>query len=345
MLKLHLLAGGDINGRRNDIDGQISLYERGIGGKTKSSVIKALRFAGGDLSRQTKPMRKQLEKVYEKGDTLYVLGFSRGSAAARKFTVQLYENGLMTKHGEMVEQPPIELLGCFDTVAMQVKKRLIKVLRTRCKNDITPSTVLGEDGKVVPTIKKAVHNVSLDDNRQWDPIPPMPPVLMGAEERVHEAWFAGEHGDSGGYFYSKGIPDCSCVYMKEWMESAGLEFMEADEINEECLKIDDYPDIEIPAAHLILDPDPKDKLHLVKQQIENPSYRPVHVVENDEKVQGATVNIHESVLLHMEAMKEKNDPYSINPNLKGADLVVVGSMGKVSDEKTKRLNTLLESDY
>lgn len=51
VLKLHLLAGGDINGRRNDIDGQISLYERGIGGKTNSSVMKALRFAGGDLSR------------------------------------------------------------------------------------------------------------------------------------------------------------------------------------------------------------------------------------------------------------------------------------------------------
>ena len=353
VLRLHLLAGGDINGRRNDIDGQISLYERGIGAKSNNELVQTVRQAGGDLSRQTKPMRKRLEEVYEPGDKLYMIGFSRGAAAARKFAVELYEDGLVTKDGEKVEQPPIEFLGCFETVAMQVKKRLFKILRTKKKHNITPSTVLGEDGKIAPNIKKAIHNVALDDNRQFEPLMSFPPVLMGAEERVHEAWFAGEHGDVGGNFYTKGIPDCSCVYMKEWMESLGedsIKFMKAVDINPEAVKIDGHEDIKITVEDLILAPDPTDKIHLnnpcqIKTDDFTPSYRLVNVLENDEKVEGATVNIHESVLLHMEAMKAKGTPYPANPNLKDTNVAVVGSLGKVSDDMTKRLKALLESDY
>jgi len=352
VLKLHLLAGGDINGRRNDIDGQISLYERGIGANSDRETIALLRKIGGDLSRQTKPMRKRLEEVYEPGDKLYLIGFSRGAAAARKFATQLYEDGLQTKDGETVEQPPIEFVGCFETVAMQVKKRLVKILRRRGSETLTPSTVLGEDGKVAPNVKKAVHLVALNDNRQWDPLPCFPPVLMGAEERVHEVWFAGAHKDVGGDSFTKGIPDCACVYMKEWMESLGedsINFIKAGDINEECLKIDDHPDIEVTATDLTLTPDPSDKIHVnedsqIKTEDFTPSYRPVLVVKNDKKVDGATVNVHESVLLHMEAMKEKGTPYLANPNLNDANPVVVGPLGVVSDDMTKRLKALLDSD-
>lgn len=349
VLKLHLLAGGDINNRRNDIDGQISIYERGIGAVSDNKLISTLRQVGGDLSRQTKPMREKLEAVYEPGDKLYLVGFSRGAASARKFATLLYKDGLKTKDGELVEEPPIEFVGCFETVAMQVKRRLVKILRRRKSETLTPSTVLGEDGRVAPNVSKAVHCVALNDNRQWDPLPCFPPVLMGAEERVHEAWFAGEHGDVGGNFYTKGIPDCACVYMKEWMESLGedsLNFIKAEDINDECLKIDEYPEVKITATDLTLTPDPTDRIHLnAEAQIATdeftPSYRPVLVVKNDEKVEGATVNVHESVLLHMEAMKEKGTPYLPNPYLKDANPVVVGPLGVVSDDMTERLKAML----
>jgi len=352
VLSLHLLAGGYINGGLNEseVEGQISLYERGIGAISNHKGTRLLRQVGGDLSRQTKPMRKKLEKVYEPGDKLYMIGFSRGSSAARKFAMELYQDGLMTKYGEKIEEPPIEFLGCFETVAMQVKKRAVWILRTMLRRSITPSTVLGETGKVAPNVKKAVHNVALDDNRQWSPLPCYPPVLMGAEERVHEAWFPGEHGDVGGSWYTKGIPDCSCVYMKEWMESVGLKFLQAVDIKEECLKIPDNLDIKITPADLTLKPDPSDRIHLnekcqVKTDSFTPSYRPVHVLKNDKKVKGAIVNVHETVLLHMEAKKKEGIPYPVNPNLKDANFVVVGSFGKVLDDKTKRLQALLQSDY
>mmetsp|Transcript_18398 Transcript_18398/g.27948 ORF Transcript_18398/g.27948 Transcript_18398/m.27948 type:complete len:418 (-) Transcript_18398:269-1522(-) len=347
VLRLHLLAGGDINGKRNDIPGQISLYERGIGAKSDNEQVRLLRKAGGDLSRQTKPMRERLEKVYEPGDKLYLIGFSRGASAARNFATELYKDGLTSKNGEKVHQPPIEFMGCFETVSMQVKKRLFRILFASKKNRITKSTVLGEDGKVAPNVKKAVHNVALDDNRQFEPLRCFPPVLMGTEERVHEAWFAGEHGDVGGSFYTKGISDCSCVYMKEWIESLddSLKFMKAVDINEECLKIDDYPDVKITAEDLILVPDPSGKIHQDEKHHRTPSYRLVHVLKNDKKVEGGVVNVHESVLLHAEAKKKEGTPYPVNPNLKEIDFVVVGSLGEVSGDKTKRLKALLDSDY
>jgi hypothetical protein len=348
VLKLHLLAGGDINGRRNDIPGQISLYERGIGAKTDNELIKNLRMMGGDLSRQTNPMRKRLEEVYEKGDKLYIIGFSRGAASARKFATELYNEGFLTKDGDKVDEPPIEFLGCFETVAMQLKTRLGSILVSKRKKRITKSTVLGEDGAVAPNVKKAVHNVALDDNRMYDgAVTHFPPVLMGSEDRVHETWFAGEHGDVGGNFYNKGIPDCSCKHMQEWIESLddSLRFIKAEDINPECLTIDDYPDIKIKASDLSIIPDPTDKIHLNEFQVETPSYRPVHVVQDDEVVSEATVSVHESVLYHMEAMKKKGTPYAINPTLKETNVLIVGPLGKELEAETKRFSELLESDY
>lgn len=348
VLKLHILAGGDINGRRNDVPGQISLYERGIGGKTDVKLRRLLRMAGGDLSRQTKPMRQKLEAVYEKGDKLYLIGFSRGAASARKFATELYKEGLLTKDGDKVEEPPIEFLGCFETVAMQVKKRFFKVMRTKRNENLTKSTVVGEEGNLFPNIKKAVHNVAFDDNRMFAPPVWYPPVLMDSKDaRIHETWFAGEHGDVGGTYYTKGMPDSSCKYMQEWIESLddSLSFIQPGDINPECLAIDGYPDICINVDDICIIPDPTDQIHLNEAQTKKPSYRPVVVVSGDKIVEDGTVSVHESVLYHMEAMEKKGTPYKINPELKKAKAVIVGSLGKELQSETKRFAELLESNY
>ena len=135
--------------------------------------------------------------------------------------------------------------------------------------------------------------------------------------------------------------------MQEWIESLddSLSFIKAEDINPECLTIDDYPDIKIKASDLSIIPDPTDKTHLNEFQIETPSYRPVHVVQDDEVVSEATVSVHESVLYHMEAMKEKGTPYVINPELKEANVVIVGPLGKELEAETTRFSELLESDY
>ena len=292
-------------------------------------------------------MREKLEAVYEKGDRLYIVGYSRGAAAARQFSSELHDDGLLTAHGEKVESPPIEFLGCFETVSMQTKDRLFSILRTRNKSILTCSSVVGEkDGKIPPNVVKAVHNVALNDNRMVSPPMWFPPVFMDSEDdRVHETWFAGEHGDIGGSYYTKGMPDGSCKYMQEWIESLddSLRFIQPEEINSECLAIDDYPDIKLNQSDLTISPDPTDKIHLNEQQMNNPSFRPVVTVSNNEIVKDGTVRVHESVLHHMEAMQKKGTPYEVNPNMKKTKVVIVGPLGKELEAETKKFAELLES--
>ena len=342
-----MLAGGGINNKRNDVPGQISLYKRGIGGESDENMfVKNLNKAKGDLSQQTIPMREMLEKVYEKGDKLYIIGYSRGAASARQFVSDLDEDGLLTASNERVEKPPVEFLGCFETVAVQLDDNFIDILKTKQKKEITKASVVGEiGGKLSSIVKTAVHNVALDDNRMRARVvlASRPPVFMDSnDDRVHEAWFAGEHGDIGGTYYTKGMPDSSCKYIQEWMEETGLSFIQPEDIHPESLQIDEHPEVNIDKMDLDIKPNPKDKLHLAGTQVTKPIYRPVVTVTNDEIVEGGTVRVHVSVLDHMEAMEEEKTPYAINPEIKKANVVVVGSLDKELEAGTKRFQELLE---
>jgi len=344
ILKLHLLAGGDINNRRNDVPGQVCLYERGIGGMSDSKLINKVNFVRGKLDQQTVPMREMLEKVYNKGDQLYIIGFSRGAASARAFVSQLEAKGLSTAGGELIEKPPVEFLGCFETVAMQARTDVIEIAETEITGDITSAKVLGEiDGKLPSIVGTAVHNLALDDNRFKNLAKARPPTFMdSADDRVHEAWFAGEHCDVGGSHYFKGISDVSCKYMQEWMgENDGIKFIQPKDINSECLQIDGHPEVKVDKMDFDIAPNAGDRLNLSVQQIDKPSYRPVVTVTNDKIMDGSTVRIHSSVLDHMEAMDRANTPYAINPEIKKTKVVIVGSFNKELEEKTKRFQELL----
>ena len=296
----------------------------------------------GNLSEQTEPMLELLEEQYEEGDKLYVIGYSRGAAAARKFVTILDEKGLTLKSGKKVDKPPVEFLGCFETVSMQVSKYWFKILRNMIFNRITRSRVLGERGGKIPTIvKRAVHNVALDDNRYRAFPAAFPPVLMDSkDDRVHEVWFPGIHGDVGGCFYTKGIPDISCRYMQEWMENDGLCFLSHNALHPESLMLDNEHKID--NKDLDITPDPSGKLHLDDDQLNDPTYRPVIAVSNEKKIEGGTVRIHKSVLEHWEATKNGTNEYKINPEIKKAgNLVVVGSLDKELDAETKKFKELL----
>ena len=59
--------------------------------------------------------------------------------------------------------------------------------------------------------------------------------------------------------------------------------------------------------------------------------------EADCKLEGGVVNVHESVLQHMEARKKEGKEYPFNPLLAETEFVVVGSLGKVLELETEKL--------
>jgi len=358
ILRLHLFAGGEINGGTHDAESksQISLYEEGIGGKTESTLFKVLRGVAGRLSLQTRPMKKRLEEIYQPGDKLYIVGYSRGAASARKFAAILNSKGLKLKDGTKVKQPEIECVGCFETVSMQMLTRPLQLLNTRLTRRIAKSKWIGEKGVIAPNVKKGIHNVAIDDNRMWRGTPvTFNPILMGSEDNVVETWFAGEHGDVGGSYYTKGMPDTSLKYMMEFMEGGlgkgnNLKFIKAKHITPENIaNVKNHEEININPVDLTVSPNTDDSgggIHLMQpMQVENPSHRPIYAVKNDKMVEGATIKIHESVLHHMEDMKKVGKKYAINPNIKKTDFEVVGPLGKEVKSKTMKLASNLENDY
>jgi len=352
IMKLHLLAGGSVDPdkTKENVSNQISLWNKGVGSEA-SKIEALLNNLLGVLGQQTRPMMKRLQNVYEEGDQLYIIGFSRGAAAARKFVVGLEKKGLRTASGKKVKKPDVEFLGCFDTVSMQLWNPFQRfgVYYRLITGGLTPSTVLGEKNGQLPNIvKKAVHNMSMDDPRFRVIFFPYNPVHMDSKDvRVHEVWFPGNHADVGGGYYVDGVSNGSGNYMKQFMEKAGMAFLTPEQVDTEQLKFPNNPEIKIVPKDISLLPDPTAKSHCQKSD----SLRPILSVSKNKVIENGTVRIHESFFerVHGDSFVNKTVgdgtekiPYVINPSVLKTDFVVVGDLDEVIPEKTKELKQKLQ---
>ncbi len=189
VLKLHLLLGGDLKDGNPHGLPQLSLYYPGVG--TYGNALKRafnLGLALTDVGRIIDAGLEDLRKHHQPGDRIFVIGYSRGAAIARRFcSVVSKTTGLKNKK--------VDLLVCFDTVA--------SIGMPDLHTDRRPaSDVIFEDRFIAKNIKQAIHCVSLDDKRRA-----FQPTLMNAEARVTEIWFAGAHSDVGGGRRRDGLSD------------------------------------------------------------------------------------------------------------------------------------------
>lgn len=290
-------------------------------------------------------MRKKLEEVYETGDEIYIVGFSRGAASARKFACELNTRGLRNRNNLPV---PIQFLGCFDTISMQYWKNAFCIWRTELRpNEITKSRVLGEtDGKIPPNVATAVHHIALDDARFRRVFPvPFPPVFMDSHQsKVHEVYFPGDHGGVGGNHYLCGMSDNSCKVMQEWLEKEHLKFLEPEKINEQSLTMKDGcgKQISLEAKDVAIRPDPTINIDFMDgYKRKKPSHRPVITVTNEKAIEGGIVKIHVSALQHYKAMKQQGTSYEFNPNIRKANIVIVDNLQHEMNAETKEFKGIL----
>lgn len=258
VLHLHLCAGGRLVDEAPDRDsgkipGQLSIYLSGVGTRG-NSILRRLRqaFAFSKPRRIRDKAMEKLEAVYEKGDRLFVFGFSRGAAIARKFCVVLGKNGVTTRNGEHDPSPIVELLGAWDTVAvLRASTGLLN------PNQEPGTDELLEDGPIAPIIRKAVHLVALDERRLA-----FRPTLMNAEPRVEEVWFPGVHSDIGGGFRIDGLSDITLEFMLAACRRLGLRFIDFEAKPEAFTGVDQNGDeVTISRDELVIKPDPTAFLH------------------------------------------------------------------------------------
>ena len=232
VLKLHVLMGGGLEEDRTWTktpggEIQITHYYNGIGTreggetiplvgwfvtKMQKAINSALAPSWGDARRILNEAARDLrdEEPTEK-DRIVVFGFSRGAALARKFA-----SITLRAHDHL----DIAFLGVFDTVAAMDGIH-------RSGEEIS-SDVVFENGTLDDRIRRAVHIVSLDEDRVA-----FEPTLMNRDEsnpeRITEIWLPGVHSDIGGGYWHDGLADVSLDYMIQKCRETMLDRLSIEE--------------------------------------------------------------------------------------------------------------------
>ena len=215
VLKLHILMKGSVgkgNGVPDDVttdsrNAQRTYYYSGIGtrggsripllGRLISGINSALAPSFGDARRILDDALEDFQEAeYSQDDKLVVFGFSRGAALARKFASLVLSE----------YEAEVSFLGVFDTVAAMngIQRR----------GDRISSDVVFENGTLHQNVQKAVHAVSLDEDRV-----PFTPTLINRDQnkpdRILEVWLPGVHSDLGGGYWFDGLSDLALEFMIE----------------------------------------------------------------------------------------------------------------------------------
>jgi hypothetical protein len=204
IVKFHLLCGGHLKSLLGQASGwndsnQRCFYYHGVGtyGSRLQRAINALISPEkSDIASILNQAKADFNQHFQAGDEILLTGFSRGGALARRFCSIISKN-----------RPELLIYqAIFDTVASIGLPNL-------SKNDRPNSEVIFEQGHTLaPTVKQALHMVSLDDKRKA-----FQPTLMNAESRILEVWFAGAHSDVGGGYYRDGLSDITLRFMLNWV--------------------------------------------------------------------------------------------------------------------------------
>ncbi len=250
VLKLHLLFGGDLVRPINPSE-QMSFYYSGVGtyggwfNKQKNKIFSP---ENEDVGKIIKKAARDLYNCYESADDeIYIFGFSRGAAIARRFSSLLKD--MFVSMGKGFE-PKIKFLGVFDTVAAINKPNLFN------SNKKPASDVIFENHTIAPIIEEALHLVALDERRIA-----FQPTLMNKEKKVREIWFPGAHADIGGGYHYDGLSDGALQFMLDWLESKqfGLSILEPTEIN--YAKLSSDPEVVIDIQDVLIQPNHLGKNH------------------------------------------------------------------------------------
>ena len=239
---------------------QKALYLPGVGaGRATGLISKYLGGAFGfGAQGRSKTACAWLRKNWKPGDRIIFIGFSRGAATARMEAYEISENGI--EYEEEVYYPDIDFLGCWDTVAsfgIPINLGFIKF------QEINLFTNL-EIGK---NVKKAVHLVALDENREAF----MPTLMNQRPKVVKEIWVIGAHSDVGGGELDPGLSDITLSCMIKQVKCAGAQFKDTSNIK----------------------PNPEGTIHAHLTNIK-PQTRTVEVLVNDKPI-NAPAHVHKSV--------------------------------------------------
>ena len=203
IFKLHLLLGGEPEVGKSRFSGQKNFYYPGVGTyghKLHQIFNAALAPPRQDVGHIIRNAAKDLAAAYNQDDEVFIFGFSRGAAIARRFAAVINEN--VRKFRPDCPRIRVRFMAVFDTVA--------SIGIPNLDDDKKPvSDVVFENCTVSSNVDEALHMVSLDDKRTAF----MPTLMAYDSRRVTEIWFPGAHSDVGGGFRYDGLSDIALDFL------------------------------------------------------------------------------------------------------------------------------------
>ena len=226
---------------------QIPFYDDGVGADG-TPIDRLLGGAfGTGLFQKVKDGYSKISQVYEKGDQIYIFGFSRGAYTARSIAGMIANCGLPTSNfsDQVVEtafqayrdkddrakilaglnqscamfNPQITMVGVWDTVGSLGIPSLLGV--------VDPILYGFLDTSLHPNIQNAYHALAIDERRIE-----FPATLWTSQpnpgQTLEQVWFTGVHCDVGGSYPDDpdgtALADITLAWMMDKAAALGVTF-------------------------------------------------------------------------------------------------------------------------
>ncbi|MFL5862286.1 MAG: DUF2235 domain-containing protein [Solirubrobacteraceae bacterium] len=237
-----------------DGGGQRVYYEAGVGTTPDDRVLGGV--FGYGLSRNIRNCYRFLALNYEKGDQLFLFGFSRGAYTARSLAGLIRNCGILkAENADQVD----DAFGFYRDRTSQthpdaVASQIFREMYAHTDEDIyfigvwdtvgalgIPTELPGwdwlsqhvhgwetlwgfHDPQLSSHVKYAYHALAIDETR--DPFKPtlwsQDPAAVG--QTLEQVWFSGVHTEVGGGSSDSALSDIALLWMIDKAKACGLEF-------------------------------------------------------------------------------------------------------------------------
>lgn len=224
------------------LDGQVQLkwYGAGIGTRWYSKLPGGAFGVG--LSRQIQDGYRQLVRLYEEGDRVFIFGFSRGAYSARSLAGMIRNAGLLKPDQQRRVSQAYALYRTRDEgpdseSARFFRRRYSREISIHCLGVWDTVGALGipvasfdwfnqayyrfHDTRLSHIVRHAFHAVAVDEHRRnycatlWEP-------REQPEQILEQTWFCGAHANVGGGYADNPLSDLPLHWMAERARSCGL---------------------------------------------------------------------------------------------------------------------------
>ncbi len=223
---------------------QVAFYDPGLGTDWRKVTGN---IAGMGISRNIKQCYRFIFDHFEAGDTIIMLGFSRGAATIRSLSSFIHYFGILPKsRPELIKKAykiykisdrdkrkrkadefvlkhhniwtRIKFIGCFDTVtALGLPFKGASVIL----DGIPGFRHKFHDFRLSRSVENAYQAMAIDDERKT-----FHPVFWERElqpyQTVRQVWFSGMHTDVGGGYKEHNLSDIPLVWLTEKAGNCGL---------------------------------------------------------------------------------------------------------------------------